>query len=142
MGYEAILWRLTKREATYLQITYFRGRRKRGKEKEAESTCLDQELTYMKMDHICTNREPVLINVQTILTTIDQNSRLATLECIKYQPQIYEQEFSSLQLPVGWTSVCVGFIAQSPYIAITFRFNLFYCRVCSWMCSGVAQLIN
>ena len=41
MRYEAILLRLTKREATYLQIRYFRGRRKRGKEKEAESTCLD-----------------------------------------------------------------------------------------------------
>ena len=41
MRYAAILFRLADREATYLQITYFRGRRKRGKEKEAESTCLD-----------------------------------------------------------------------------------------------------
>ena len=50
MRYEAILWRLTQREATYLQFRYFRGRRKRGKEKEAESTCLD----YIYVDLNCT----------------------------------------------------------------------------------------
>ena len=43
-GHEML--RLTKREATYLRFTYFRGRKKRGKEKEAESTYLDYNNKY------------------------------------------------------------------------------------------------
>ena len=42
----------------------------------------------------------------------------------KNQSQMDKSEFSSLQLPVGWTSVCLGFIALRPYIAIIYRFTL------------------
>ena len=40
-SFKAILLRLTKREVSYLHFTYSHERRKRGKEKEAEFTCLD-----------------------------------------------------------------------------------------------------
>ena len=46
MRCEVILLRLTKREATYLRFTEFRGWRMRGKEKEAESMFLDYNNKY------------------------------------------------------------------------------------------------
>ena len=51
------------------------------------------------------------------MTRIGKNASACQPKCYEYQPQIYEKEFRSLQLPVGWSSVCKGFIALRPYIA-------------------------
>ena len=42
---------------------------------------------------------------------------------------MYREEFSSLQLPVAWTSVCLGFNALRPYIAIRYIFSLVLFRL-------------
>ena len=45
------------------------------------------------------------------MTRIGKNASACQPKWYEYQPQIYEKEFRSLQLPVGRSSVCIGFIA-------------------------------
>ena len=45
-------------------------------------------------------------------------TRAQQLKMYKNQPQMYKYEFSSLQLPVGWRSVFLGFIATTPFILL------------------------
>ena len=42
----------------------------------------------------------------------------------KNQPQMYKWEYSSLQLPDGWTSVYLSSFAMRPYMAIRHRYKI------------------
>ena len=82
-------------------------------------------LKCVKINHICINRSqickhwPQLFKQGTdkCINEIEHNGLKLTLsqpQMYKNQPQMHKLEFSSSQLPVGWTSVCLGFISPRP----------------------------